>query len=80
MRQPVEQRRRHLRVAKDARPFAERHIGRDDRRGLLVEAADQVEQQLPARLREWQVTQPVQHHEIHPALAARAPLRLQPVH
>ena len=58
---------RSVRFAKHARPFSERQIGRDDHRGLLVEAADQVKQQLPAGLGEWQIAQLIQHHEIHPA-------------
>jgi len=52
--QAVEQRGCHFGVAKNAGPFAEggwslRH------RCLLIEAADQVEQQLPARLRKRQI-------------------------
>ena len=49
--QTVEQRRRHLGVAEDSRPFAERQIGGDDDRGTLVEPADEMEEQLPAGLR-----------------------------
>ena len=39
----IEQRGGHLGVAEHARPFAEGEVGGDDDRGLLVEAADQVE-------------------------------------
>ena len=47
MGQPVEQRRGHLGVGEDARPFGKGEIGREDDRGPLVEAADQVEQHCP---------------------------------
>ncbi len=61
----VEQRRGHLGVAGEhARPFPEGEIGGDHDRGRLVETADQVEQQLPPRLRERQVAEFVQHHEV----------------
>jgi len=81
VRETVEQRGGHLGIAKNGRPFAEGEIGRDDDRGALVEAADQVEQQLAARLREWQVAQLVEDDEVEageiigkPALAARSAL------
>jgi hypothetical protein len=45
VREPVEQRRRHLRVPEHAWPFAEGEVRRDDDRGSLVEASDEVEQQ-----------------------------------
>ncbi len=64
MRQSVEQRGRHLGVAKNARPFAECEICRHDHRGLLVEPADQVEQQLPAGLCERQIAEFVEHDEV----------------
>ena len=51
----VEERRRHLGVAEDGGPFAEGEVCGDDDRGAFVEAADQVEQQLPARLGEGQM-------------------------
>ncbi len=53
--EPVEQRGGHLGVAEDGRPFAEGEIGGDDDRGAFVEAADQVEQELSAGLREGQI-------------------------
>ena len=55
VREPVQQRRRHLCVDEDARPFAEGQVGRDDDGGALIEPADQVEQQMPTRLRKRQV-------------------------
>ena len=44
----IEQRGGHLGIAEHGRPFAEGQVGGDDHRGLLVELADQVEQQLAA--------------------------------
>ena len=65
MGEAVEQRRGHLGVAEDARPFAEGEVGGDDDRGLLVEPADQVEQQLAAGLGERQVAELVEDDEVH---------------
>ena len=62
--QPVEQGCGHLGVAEHAGPLGKRQIGGDDHRSTLVEAADQVEQHLPARTREGQVAQLVQDHEV----------------
>lgn len=45
MGQPIEERRRHLRVTKDVSPFTEAQIGCDDDTGALIEAAEQMEQQ-----------------------------------
>jgi hypothetical protein len=42
----IEQSGGHLRIGKNARPFAEGEICRDDDRGALVEPADEVEQEL----------------------------------
>ena len=53
--EPVEQGGRHLGVAEDARPVGKGKVGGDDNRGSLVKPADQVEQELAAALREWQV-------------------------
>ena len=84
MGEAVEERRGHLGVAEDARPFAEGEVGGDDDRGLLVEAADQVEQELAAGLGEGQVAELVEDDEVHPrevvghaALAAGAALGLE---
>ncbi len=41
----VEQRRRHLGIDEDGRPFVEGQIGRDDDGSALIESADEVEQQ-----------------------------------
>ena len=56
MGQPIEERRCHLRVTKDVSPFTEAQIGCDDDTGALVEAAEQVEQQLTAGPGERQVS------------------------
>ena len=50
MSEAIEERGRHLGVAEDAGPFAEGKVGGDDDGGLLVEAADQVEEELAAGL------------------------------
>jgi len=52
MGEAVEERGRHLGLAEHARPLAEGEVGGDDDRGLLVEPADQAEEELPVRLRE----------------------------
>src|SRR5260370_1280875 len=44
----IEHRRRHLGIAEDPRPLPEGEVRGDDDRGALVEAADEVEQELPA--------------------------------
>src|ERR1700722_19971334 len=64
VREAVEQRGGHLGIAENGRPFAEGEIGRDDDRGALIEATDQVEQQLAARLRERQIAQLVEDDEV----------------
>ena len=44
----IKERRRHLGVAKDLRPFGKVQVGGDDDRGAFVESSDEVEQQLAA--------------------------------
>ena len=56
----VERRSGHLGIAEDGGPLAERQVGGDDHRGLLVEPADQVEQQLSAGLGERQIAELVE--------------------
>lgn len=51
----VEQGGRHFRIAEDRRRFAKGQVRGDDDRGSLVEAADEVEQQLAASLGEGQI-------------------------
>jgi hypothetical protein len=65
--QAVEPGRRHLGLAEHTGPFAKGEVGGHDHRGLLVEAADQVEQQLSTGLGERQIAQLIQHDEVHPA-------------
>ena len=56
----VEQSGGHLGIAKHGRPFTKSKIGGDDDRCALVEAADEVEQELAAGLRERQVAELVE--------------------
>src|SRR3974377_2596953 len=86
MGEAVEQRGRHLGIAEHARPFAEGEIGGDDDRGALVEPADEVEQELSAGLREWQIAEFIEDDEVHArqmigdtALPSIAGLGLRPV-
>lgn len=53
------------RGAKDRHPLPELQIGCDDNAGLLIELADEVEQQRPARFRERDVPQLINDHTIH---------------
>ena len=71
--EPVEERGGHLRVAEDARPLAERQVGRDDDRGSLVELADQVEQELSAGLGEREIAEFVQDQEVEAGDQVRCP-------
>ena len=64
--QSIEQRSCHLGVAEYARPFAECEVGGDDDRGALVEAADEVEQELTAGLSERQIAEFIKNDEVHP--------------
>jgi hypothetical protein len=65
VREPVQQRRRHLGIDEHARPFAEGQVGRDDDGRALVEPADQMEQQLAARLCERQIAELVDGDQIN---------------
>lgn len=64
VRQPVQQGSGHLGIAEDGHLFSERQVGGDDQAGLLVQLADQVEQQCAARGRKRQVAQLIQNHGI----------------
>src|SRR4051812_26151269 len=87
MREAVEECGGHLRVASEhARPLAEGEVRGYHDGGLLIEAADQVEQELPAGLGEGQIAELVQHDEVHArevigdaALASGAALCLESV-
>ena len=54
-------------VAEDGGPFAEGEVGGDDYGGLLVEPADEVEEQLAAGLGEGEVTELAEDDEVHAA-------------
>jgi hypothetical protein len=60
----VEQGGGHLGIAEDRGPFAEAEVGGDDDAGALVELAEQMEEQRPARGAERQVAQLVEDHEV----------------
>ena len=84
--QAVEQRGRHLGVAKHTRPLAKGEVGGDDNGGALVEPAHQVEKQLATGVSEGQIAEFVEHDQVHageifgePALSIGAGFVLQPV-
>ena len=86
MGEPVEKRGGHFGVAKDAWPFGEGKVGGDDDGGALVKAADQMEEQLAARLRKGQIAKFIEDHDVeageiigHPALAAGPSFCIEPV-
>ncbi|MCY1233009.1 hypothetical protein D9M72_455270 [compost metagenome] len=64
VRETVEQCGGHLGVAEDAAPFREGEVGGDHHARSLVEFGEQVEQHRATRLREWQVAQFIQDHQI----------------
>lgn len=65
MGEPIEERCGHLGVAEDGRPLAEGEVRGDDDGALLVEPADQVEEQLAAGLCEGQIAEFVEDDEVH---------------
>jgi hypothetical protein len=86
MREAIEECGGHLRIAEDARPFAERQVRRDDNRGPLVETADQVEQQLSAGLGKGQIAEFVKDDEVESceivretSLTTSPPFGFQPI-
>src|SRR5690606_31671170 len=64
MSEAVEQSGGHLGVAEHAGPFAEAEVGGNDDAGLLVELAEQMEQQRPASRAERQIAQLVEDDEV----------------
>src|SRR3546814_16319123 len=62
----VEQRRGHLGIAEDGGPLAEREVRGDDDAGALIKLADEVEQQLPSRACERQISKLVEHDQVEP--------------
>src|SRR6266566_3799755 len=86
MGQAIEERGRHLGVAKHTGPIAKGQIGGDDDGSALVKPADQMKEQLAASLSEGQVAELVENDEVHareifgePPLPAGAGFALQPV-
>ena len=61
----IEQGAGHFRIAKNAWPFAKGEIGRDDDRGSFIKPADQMEEQLPARLSEGQIAEFIEDDKVH---------------
>src|SRR5580658_10177912 len=79
MSETIEQSRGHLRIAEHARPFAERQVGRHDHRCPLVEAADQMEQELSASLGERQVAKFIEDDEVKASeIIGETPLATSP--
>ena len=64
MGQAIEERGGHLGVAEDGGLLAEGEVGRHDDGSLLVEPADQVEQELAAGLSEGQIAELVEEDEV----------------
>ena len=64
MGEAVEQGGCHLGVAKDRGPFAEAQVGGDDDTGPLIELAQHMEEQRPARGAERKISQLVEDHEV----------------
>jgi len=63
MCEPIKHSGGHLGVAEDLRPIGEGEVRGDDDGGVLIELADQMEQQLRARLAERQIAEFVDHDE-----------------
>ena len=74
----IEQRGGHFGVPKDRGPFTEAQVRRDDDAGALVEFAQKMEEQGPARGAERQVSQLIQDHQVsfHQRLCDLASLSL----
>ncbi len=64
MREPIEERGGHLRVAEHGAPLAEGEIGGHDERDALIELTDQVEEQRTAILRERQVAELIEDDDV----------------
>src|SRR4029078_8697700 len=64
IREPIKQRRGHLRISEYACPLGEAQVGGDDKTCALVELAHQVEQYRPAGLADRQVTKLVENDQI----------------
>src|SRR3546814_6299859 len=55
-----------LGIAEDGGPLAEREVRGDDDAGALIKLADEVEQQLPSRACERQISKLVEHDQVEP--------------
>ena len=64
MGKAIEQRAGETLIAKDARPFVEGQIGRDDRRAAFVALAEDLEQQFRAGLRERHIAEFVDDEQL----------------
>ena len=62
--EPIEQSGCHFGVAKHICPFAKAQVGGDNDAGLLIELAEQMEQQRTARWTKRQIAQLIKDHEI----------------
>ena len=74
----IEQRGGHFGVPKDGGPLGEAQVGGDDDAGALVEFAQKMKEQGPARGAEWQVSQLIEDHQVgfHQRLCDLASLSL----
>ena len=86
MCQTIEERGRHLRVAKHTGPIAKGQIGCDDDGSALIEPADQMKEQLATGLSKRQIAEFVENDEVHARevfgespLPAGAGFALQPI-
>ena len=64
MGQPIQKRRGEFGITEYAAPFGEGQVGRDDDARSLIEPREQVKQQCSARLRERQIPEFIENHQI----------------
>ena len=64
VREPIEERRSHLRIPEHAAPLPEREVRGHDERDALIELADQVEEQRPAILGEGEIAELIEDDEV----------------
>ena len=64
MGEPVQKCRCQFRITEHTRPFREAQVGGNNYAGLLIQLADQVEQQCSSGLAERQIAQLIQNHQI----------------
>jgi hypothetical protein len=75
VREPIQERRGHLGIAKDLRPLAKRQVGGNHHAGVLIQLGQKMKQQRTTNLTEWQIPQLIQNHQIHARQAQRQPSR-----